>query len=233
MEGLIDELSTSLPAIVNDREFRSRIDRAVEPLQRQERDAIEAFEKEVGDAGFVLVQVQAGLVTRPEILPVVEEQPVPLEKMAELVEAGTLTTDDVDRFRETHNTLSEKFRDVFQEVAEIRRMVQERVEDVRRKLLQPSFESAVKRIRKDVGDPRAYPYLDDVATDLGENLALFMISEEDIPLDGDRFLRWRVNLVVDNTDVSGRPVVMETEPSYTNLFGTIERKRGLPGPQRR
>jgi len=101
-------------------------------------------------------------------------------------------------------------------------MVQERVEDVRRKLLQPSFESAVKRIRKDVGDPRAYPYLDDVATDLGENLALFMISEEDIPLDGDRFLRWRVNLVVDNTDVSGRPVVMETEPSYTNLFGTIE-----------
>jgi len=70
------------------REFRSRIDRAVEPLQRQERDAIEAFEKEVGDAGFVLVQVQAGLVTRPEILPVVEEQPVPLEKMAELVEAG-------------------------------------------------------------------------------------------------------------------------------------------------
>ena len=36
-------------------------------------------------------------------------------------------------------------------------------------------------------------------------------------------MRWRVNLVVDNTDVSGRPVVMETEPSYTNLFGTIER----------
>ena len=65
--------------------------------------------------------------------------------------------------------------------------------------------------------------IDEVARDLGENLGLFMISEEDVPLDGDRFLRWRVNLVVDNTDVSGRPVVMETEPSYTNLFGTVER----------
>ena len=41
--------------------------------------------------------------------------------------------------------------------------------------------------------------------------------------DADIFHRWRVNLVVDNTDVSGRPVIMETEPSYTNLFGTIER----------
>ncbi len=192
-------------------------------LQRQEREAIEAFEKEVGDAGFVLVQVQAGLVTRPEILPVVEEQPVPLEKMAELLEAGKLTAKDIESLKETHARLSERFRDVFQQVAEIRRMVQERVEDVRRKLLQPSFDSAVKRIRKDVGDPRAYPYLDDVARDLGENLVLFMVSDEDIPLDGDRFLRWRVNLVVDNTDVGGRPVVMETEPSYTNLFGTIER----------
>ena len=229
MEELIEELSTSLPAIVNDREFRSRIDRAVEPLQRQEREAIEAFEKEVGEAGFVLVQVQAGMVTRPEILPVVDEQPVPLEKMAELVEAGALAQKDVERLRDTHNKLSEKFRDVFQEVAEIRRMVQDRVEDVRRKLLQPSFDAAVKRIRKDVGDPRANPYLDDLANDLGENLGLFMISEEDVPFDGDRFIRWRVNLVVDNTDVSGRPVVMETEPSYTNLFGTIERTLSQSG----
>jgi predicted ATP-dependent protease len=223
MDRLIEELSANLPATLNDREFRSRIDRVVEPLHRQEREVVEAFEKEVSDAGFVLVQVQAGLVTRPEILPVVEEQPVPLEKLGELVEAGKLTAEDVERLRESHTKLSEKFRDVFQEVAEIRRQVQERVEDVRRKLLQPSFEAAVKTIRKDVGDPRANPYLDDLANDLGENVGLFMISDEDVPSDGDRFLRWRVNLVVDNRDVSGRPVVMETEPSYTNLFGTIER----------
>ena len=223
MNELIEDLASNLPAILNDREFRSRIERAVEPLQKKEHDAIESFEKEVGEAGFVLVQVQAGLVTRPEILPVIEEQPIPLEKLTELLEEGKLKPEDVDRLREAHTQLSEKFRDVFQEVAEIRRMVQERVEDVRRKLLQPSFDTAVKRIRKDVGDPRAYPYLDDVASDLGENLGLFMISEEDIPVDGDRFLRWRVNLVVDNTDVGGRPVVMETEPTYTNLFGTVER----------
>ncbi|MEJ2582772.1 MAG: AAA family ATPase, partial [Acidobacteriota bacterium] len=223
MEGLIEDLAKNVPAILNDRDFRSRIDRAVEPLQRKERQVVEAFEKEVADAGFVLVQVQAGLVTRPEILPVVDEQPVPLEKIQELLEEGKLSTEDVERLRKTHAELSEKFRDVFQEVAEVRRKTQERVEELRRKLLQPSFDEAVNRIRKDVGDPRANPYLDDVATDLGENLELFVVSPEDVPMGGDRFLRWRVNLVVDNTDVSGRPVVIETEPTYTNLFGTIER----------
>ncbi len=223
MEDLIEELSHNLPAILNDRDFRSRIERAVEPLQKQERKLVEGFEKEVSDAGFVLVQVQAGMVTRPEILPVVDEQPTPLEKLGELVEAGTVALSEVERMREVHGGLTERFRDVFEQVSEIRREVQTRVEDVRRRLLQPAFDEAVDRIRRSVGDPRGGKYLDEVANDLGENLGLFMINEEEVPGDVDQFLRWRVNLVVDNTDVRGRPVVMETEPSYTNLFGTVER----------
>jgi predicted ATP-dependent protease len=223
MDDLIDELSDSLPAILSDREFRSRIERAVQALQRQEKDLVEGFEKEVLTAGFSLVQVQAGLVTRPEILPVVKEQPVPLEKLGEFVEQGELTTEDVTRLTEEHARLTEKFQDVFQQVSEIRRMIQTRVEDVRRKLLQPAFDAAVNRVRKMVKDPRADVYLDAVAEDLGENLELFMVSDDDIPKDIDRFLRWRVNLAVDNSDVTGRTVVIETEPNYTNLFGTIER----------
>ena len=224
MDDLVDELSENLPSILIDREFRSRIERAVEPLQRQERELIETFEKEVTESGFVLVQVQSGMVTRPEILPVVKEEPTPLEKLGELEKEGELGAEEIENLRENHGRLTETFRDVFQEVSEIRRMVQQRVEDVRKKLLQPAFETAVDRIRKTVGDERVDPYLDQVAVDLAENLGLFMISEDDSqPAEGDRFLRWRVNLVVDNADLSGRPVVMETEPTYTNLFGTIER----------
>ncbi len=224
MDDLVDELSENLPSILSDREFRSRIERAVEPLQRQERELIETFEKEVTESGFVLVQVQAGMVTRPEILPVVKEEPTPLEKLGELEKEGELGAEEIENLRENHGRLTETFRDVFQEVSEIRRLVQQRVEDVRKKLLQPAFEAAVDRIRKTVGDERVDPYLDQVAVDLAENLGLFMISEDDSPpAEADHFLRWRVNVVVDNADVSGRPVVMETEPTYTNLFGTIER----------
>jgi len=229
MAELIDELSDNLPGILSDREFRSRIERAVEPLQRQEKGLVETFEKEVSDAGFSLVQVQAGMVTRPEILPVVKEQPVPLEKLAELVEQKVLTDDEVKKLTEEHARLTERFRDVFQEVSEIRGMIQHRVEDVRRKLLKPAFDAAVGRVRRAVKDPRADNYLDAVVDDLGENLELFMVSDDEVPGDVDRFLRWRVNLVVDNSDVTGRPVVMETEPNYTNLFGIIERSMTSSG----
>ena len=94
MNDLIDELSENLPGILADRDFRTRLERSVEPLQRKERELVEAFEKEVKEAGFSLVQVQAGLVTRPEILPVVGEQPVPLEKLGDLVESEALTDEE-------------------------------------------------------------------------------------------------------------------------------------------
>ncbi len=223
MEDLIRQLSENLPAILGDRDFRSRIERAVEPLQRQERELTEAFEKEVRDAGFTLVQVQAGLVTRPEVLPMVEDKPVPLEHLQSLVEAEKISAEDLEKLKERHLELTEKLRDVFQEVADIRRKVQQRVEDVRRKLLEPAFDDAVNRIRQVVADSRADGYLAAVSEDLAQNLELFMVSDEDLPGDVDRFLRWRVNVVVDNTDLKGSPVVMETEPSYTNLFGTVER----------
>ena len=33
-----------------------------------------------------------------------------------------------------------------------------------------------------------------------------------------------MNVVVDNTDVHGAPVVIETNPTYYNLFGRVERR---------
>ena len=39
---------------------------------------------------------------------------------------------------------------------------------------------------------------------------------------GRCFLEYRVNLLVDNSDLKGAPVIMETNPNYINLFGSIE-----------
>ena len=88
MEGLVRELSANLPGILGDKEFRRRLERAVADLQQRERELVEAFEKEVKEAGFSLVQVQAGPMTRPEILPVVGDRPTPLEELHQPAEGA-------------------------------------------------------------------------------------------------------------------------------------------------
>jgi predicted ATP-dependent protease len=221
MEGLVRELAENLPHILTDKDFRKRIERAVADLQEQERQLGETFEAEVKEAGFEMVQIQAGPVTRPEMLPVVEGKPTPLEELPKLVEAGELEDEEGVRLTELHGKLSERLQEVFHGVADLRRRVAQRIEEVRRRLLEPTFLDAVRQVRTRVGDERANPYLDAVKDDLKEHLDLFVAGDE--AGGEDRFTRWQVNLTVDNADLEGRPVILETEPSYTNIFGTLER----------
>jgi len=76
MDGLIEELGENLPKILNDKEFRSRMEGAVEVFQTREREMVEAFDREVRESGFSMVQVQAGPITRPEVVPVIDDTPV-------------------------------------------------------------------------------------------------------------------------------------------------------------
>ena len=48
-------------------------------------------------------------------------------------------------------------------------------------------------------------------------------ADDDAGDDRDRFLEYQVNLLVDNSQQQGAPVVIEDAPTYRNLFGAIER----------
>jgi ATP-dependent Lon protease len=227
MEGLVRELAENLPTILADKDFRKRIERAVAKLQKEEKKLVEGFEEEVKEAGFSLVQIQAGPVTRPEVLPLIDDKPTPLEDLPALVEAGSLKDDEGVRLTEAHSRLTERLQEVFQGVAELRRQVQQRVEEVRRKLLEPTINDVVSRVRREVADERVDSYLEALREDLKDHLEFFVAGGES---DGeDLFQRWQVNLAVDNAELGGRPVILETEPSYTNLFGTVERSMSASG----
>ena len=43
------------------------------------------------------------------------------------------------------------------------------------------------------------------------------------PPERDPFLEYEVNVVVDNGKTTGAPILVESAPTYLNLFGTIER----------
>lgn len=226
MERLIRELSESLPRVLGDKDFRHQLERAVADLQNQEKALVEAFEEEVKQAGFSLVQVQVGPITKPEILPLVNEQPVSLEELQKLVDAGTVADDDGAHLVEEHARLTDKLQDVFQEVAELRRTATQRLDQARRDLLEPTFVESINEVRRRVGDKRVDPYLTTLREDLKDHLENFVAEADD---DGNRFDRWRVNLAVDNSDLQGRPVILETEPTYTNVFGTVERSMNASG----
>lgn len=215
MERLIDELRRTVPSLLASKEFRERIDRTVAGLRRQERELIEQFEKEVTEAGFRLVQIQTGQTVHPDVLPVVGDEPVAMDQLESLVGEEKLTAEAAKELEEGYERLSGRLQEVFGSVAGLREQMQERVEQARQTIIHPILQRAVNRLRSELNDQGAEDYLKAVQADLEENLEL--LAEE-----GELF-RWQVNLAVDNAATEGRPVVIETEPTYTNLFGAVER----------
>jgi hypothetical protein len=43
------------------------------------------------------------------------------------------------------------------------------------------------------------------------------------PTDQDRLVEYTVNVIIDNSDTQGAPVLVEDTPTYKNLFGAIDR----------
>ena len=223
MERLLRDLASSLPGMFDGDEFQRRLELAVEDLKARQQELIKGFEHRVREAGFTLVQVQVGSVTRPEILPTVEDRPVTLDKLQSLAEEGKVDRERAAELERGHGKLSEELQRVYHEVMTLRDEMVTRAENLRRSTVEPILKQALGAVAREVGEPRAGGYLDDVLADMLDHLDLFVTKDGD---DSDPLLRYRVNVVVDNGATSGRPVVIETEPSHGNLFGTVEAKVG-------
>ncbi len=223
LDRVLRDLSANLPGMFEGEEFQKRLDLAIEDLKGRQQELIKGVEHRVREAGFTLVQVQVGSVTRPEILPVVEERPVTLDKVQSLAEEGKFDRERAASIESVHGKLSEELQRVFHEVTALRDQMVERAEQLRRTMIEPTLKQALGGVAAAVKDPRARAFLDEVLADIQEHLELFT---EKAGEDGDPLLRYRVNVVVDNGATQGRPVVIETEPTFGNLFGTIDARVG-------
>jgi lon-related putative ATP-dependent protease len=220
LERLVRDLAGNLPGMFTGEEFQQRLELALEDLKAKQQEMLRAFEKRVREAGFTLVQVQVGSVTRPEILPVVDERPVTLEKLQGMAEEGKFDRDALERLEQQHATLSEELQRVFHEVMALREQMMSRADDLRRTTVEPLLDNALSEVAAEVGDERVGIHLAAVRKDLLDHLGdLGAVQDGD---DGDPLLRYRVNVVVDNRVTRGRPVVIETEPNFSSLFGTVE-----------
>ncbi len=219
LDRVLRQLAEGLPTLFQGEEFQRRVELSIEDLKQRQQELIRSFERRVKEGGFTLVQVQVGALTRPEILPVIEDRPVPLDRLQALADDGKLDREKLGELEARHGKLAEELGRVFHEVSGLQQEMARRVEEVRRAMVEPIVTGALAGVRAAVGDARVEAYLEAVKGDLLEHLELFAqtASENEDPL-----LRYRVNVVVDNGATQGRPVIIETEPTLTNLFGTVE-----------
>jgi lon-related putative ATP-dependent protease len=229
MDQMIRRLQRDIPGVLESENYQERRKELVERVQQQQRSLIEAFEKKAEERGFQLVQVQMGPVVRPGVLPVVDGEPVAIEKLHELVKEGKLPEEKISEIEAKLKELGEEMESLLRKIREIEQKGAEALAKLEKDVIQPIVDESVAAVKDRFSIPKVHEYLDSVHDSIMSDLNRFRGDDEEQKPDeggrghGDLFLQYRVNLLVDNSETKGRPIVIETAPNLHRLFGAIER----------
>lgn len=227
MEKLIGTLQRSVPSLLKSTFYSERREGIIETQQKKQRFIIETFEKKAAEAGFSLIQVQMGPFTKPDLLPLIEGQPAPINKLEMLVKENKLSRDEAASLKNNYEHLSSEMESVFGNLREVDEETKSMLDQWDRDSITPLIHGAIGDIKAIFTYPAIDCYLTEVEKSLAGKIELFKsLKKEDNNKQGGRdvddFTEYRINLFVDNSEQTGQPVIMETNPTYQNLFGSIE-----------
>jgi ATP-dependent Lon protease len=221
---LIKMLETNIPELLKSKYYTEKRDQIIESQQKKQKDILKTFEQEVAHEGFSVIQVQMGLFTKPDLVPLFEGKPTPFNKLETLVREGKFPKEKLEELQKKYEELTGKLEEVFEQLKEIDEETRKKLKEWDEESITPIIKGAINEIRRKFDNPKISEHLDEVERNLVKQIDLFKNKkkEQKEQLIGDPFLPYRVNLVIDNSETKGAPVIMENNPNYVNLFGSIE-----------
>lgn len=225
LERLVLHLRDALPKAFRQEAFENEQRELSEKYEQEMRHLQEGFNRKAQESGFT---VQADNTGNLLFVPLRDGRPLSQEELQQLSDS------ERQAIERRQGEVLREFRTV---MLQQRHLMQQLAEDIR--AIERNFSSTL--IAPLVADlKRQYPpeavqrYLDAVQEHMLSHLEAFKGRGQGPPAagapmlpaagdEGEAFLEYRVNVVVDNSDTQGVPVLEEDTPTYKNLFGTIDR----------
>ena len=231
LNDLVEGLSTALTAAFESEEYQTRRQAIGEEFQELQSQAFNSIQEMAEKKGIALLRTPSGLV----FAPVNDGQVLSPEELKDL------SVEERKRLEEEIEVLQGELQKSLQQVPAWQRETQEKLRELNREISNFAVGGLIDELREKYS---AYPaiveHLGAVQSDIVENAHDFIQAGEksngsDLPAvlkvlgqktEAGSVLarRYRVNLLVDNSQLEGAPVVYENSPTYQNLIGRIEHR---------
>ncbi len=226
-DNLIEMLKVNIPELLKSKYYTEKRESLVEAQQKKQKEMLQKFEEDVAQQGFSVIQVQMGLFVRPDLVPLFEDQPTPFAKLEAMVKEKKFAQKNLEALRKKYEELTAQLEGVLEKLREMDEETRVLLKNWDAEAITPIIKNAISGVRDKFPQPATSDFLKLVEDNLINNIDLFKAQKKDEKEErnrepGDAFFEYRVNLLVDNSEVKGEPVIMETNPNYVNLFGTIE-----------
>jgi lon-related putative ATP-dependent protease len=224
MDEMIKALRVDIPKAFESKEYEKQKNQIVEEFQRKQSELFSKLEEEAKQKGFSIKRGVAGIM----ILPLKDETEALTPE-----EYGKLDEKTKKEMEKAGRLLQERLNEVFRAMRDTEKFVQEMLAKLERAIAFDALNAPIENLKnKYKGSEKILAYLENVREDILSHLDEFKAQEEQpsplpflkMPKQETSFTRFVVNVIVDNADTKGAPVVFESNPTYLNLFGRIENR---------
>ena len=224
MEGFIKEIKKDIKKTFNNDDFEKEKALIKQEFEAKRSALLEQLNKEASKYDFQVKTAQNGIY----MMPVVDGKAIEEEEFDKLDE------DIKKQYEEKSTIVQEQIMNVIGQIKEIERLSDKRISEWQSNIALLTvnvhinyLKSKYKRYKK------INQFLTNIKQDILKNISAFLDTDENknqqaqVPQNPmnkkqDPCLNYRVNLFVDNSNREGAPVIMDSNYSFNNIFGTIE-----------
>jgi len=224
MEELLDLMKTQIPKAFERKEFEEQKQNIMNEFQRNKNDIFDELQKKASHEQMQLQFSPTGIIT----IPLFREKPISQEDYNKLDEIKKEET------RKRKEIVEEEVAKSIKEARKLEKKAMERVKELENKVALFAVRDILDTIREKYNShPDVIDYLDMVQKHMLEHIENFLPDSArenaapvpfKIPQQQPTFTEYKVNVFIDNSNTKGAPLIFETNPTYINIFGSIEKE---------
>jgi lon-related putative ATP-dependent protease len=234
VDALLLGIADTLPKTFASDQYAEHRNAVARELSDQRDDRLRQLDATARKQGFALISSPTGM----GIAPARDGQPMTQEQFEALSDA------EKEALNERGQALQEALERTLRQVREIEEAARDRLANLDQEVAAATIRQPFERLATEYAPwPDVLGYLLDVQTHIAQHADNFKVklsaagqgeqaedgaaAGEDVPLwlqpdPGTPLDQYHLNVIVDNRDLSGAPVIVETNPTYANLVGRVE-----------
>lgn len=223
MDGFIKEIKKDIKNTFNADDFEKEKALIKKEFEEQREVLMNTLNLEASKYNFQVKSAQNGIY----MMPVVDGKTIEEEEFEKLDEKIK------QEYEEKSTIVQELIMNVIGQIKEIERRSDKRISEWQSNIALLTINVHINYIKsKYKRNKKINKFLNDIKQDILKNISVFL--EEDKPANPqnqvqspvakktDPSLNYRVNLFIDNSNLEGTPVIMDSNYSYHNIFGKLE-----------
>jgi predicted ATP-dependent protease len=224
MNELVRQLRAEIPKAFESKEYEENVNKLMQENQGAQQVLFSELSEKTKNQGFEIEITKVGV----SLVPLMDGRPLSAEQF-ELLDPAVKK-----EMEKRRAGLDPDIQSFLRRIRELNKESRDRMADLHRKVGLYVVDARIDGIKEQhAGFSQVISYLDDVQNYILSNLEDFLQESAKQDSSGvpvrlepatDPFVKYDVNVVVDNTDLNGAPIVIETNPTYYNLFGRVERR---------